>query len=94
MGKYVGITLVVGVLAIATYFIFESTSQTTEECAGDWTDNFNPACWVAGATTTVTNELNKVLLILGAVAVIVVGLLAFGPSTGHIAGAASKIALL
>lgn len=92
--KTAGIILVVGVLGIGVYLVINSTSKTTNECAGDWTDNFNPACWIAATSNTVTSEINTALLIVGAVVVLVIALLAFGPSTGHIAGAAGKFALL
>ena len=82
------IIVAVGVLAIAGYFIYNATQNAA--CAGDWTDYFNPACWLSGATS----ELNTILIIVALVIVLVIGLLAFGPQTSHIAGAAGRFAVL
>ena len=89
----------VGVVVIGGYFVYKSISapvqQQTTGCSGDWTDYINPGCWYSGLTTglsnevnTATNEINTILIILAVVAVLLVGLLAFGPQTAHIAGAA------
>jgi predicted permease len=89
---------VVGAIAIGGYFIYQSTSQPTDQtgsdCAGDWTDYFNPLCWASGLGASVsnaadqaTNEINTVLIIVAVFIVVIVGLLAFGPQTGTLAGA-------
>lgn len=98
--KKLELTLVVGVVAIAGYFIYKAISQPTDvtssSCAGDWTDYINPACWVGGVFSTVsnevntaTNEINIILIVVGLVVVAVVGLLAFGPGTKHLVGLAA-----
>jgi hypothetical protein len=87
VNKTVGIVLVVGVLAIAAYFIISSTSASSSECSGDWTDYFNPACYAAA----ISDEFNTVLIIVAVAVVLIVGLLAFGPSTQHLAGAAALL---
>lgn len=100
--KYPEIILIAGALIIGGYFVYQATSQPTSqsssECAGDWTDYFNPACWFGGLSATLsneantaTNELNTILIILGLVAVLVVGFLAFGPQTSHIARTAGLV---
>lgn len=102
---YVPLLLVGGIVVAGGYLIYQSTSQPTDETGGycnqDWTDYFNPLCWASGAAATaqntensISNELNTVLLILGAIVVLIVALLAFGPQTSHIAGAASRFAIL
>jgi hypothetical protein len=91
--NYPAIILAIGALIIGGYFVYRSTSQTSSACSGDWTDYFNPACIVGSASAQFTNELNTVLIILGLVVVLVIGLLAFGPQTGHIAKGASAFAL-
>lgn len=94
MNKYVGITLAVGVVAIGAYFVINSTRAQTSECAGDWTDAINPACWVQSGVTTATSEINTILIILAVVVILVVGLLAFGPQTQHIARGATALAVV
>jgi len=105
MKNYLPVILAGGIVVAGGYLIYQSTSQPTDETGGycnqDWTDYFNPLCWFSGLTASaqntensITNELNTVLLILGAIVVLVVALLAFGPQTSHIAGAASRFALL
>lgn len=91
MTQWGSVALIVGVLAIAAYFVVNATDQTTD-CSG--ISAFNPACWLSSITNTATNELNTVLIILGLVIVLVIGLLAFGPQTGHIARGASALAVL
>lgn len=92
--NYPALILVAGALIIGGYLVYHSTSATPGACSGDWTDYINPACILETATTTVTNEANTLLIILGLIAVAVVGLLAFGPSTQHIARGASALAVL
>jgi hypothetical protein len=87
--KYAGIALLVGVLALAAYLVINSTSQKPSECAGDWTDYVNPLCLLSTYSTAATNELNTILIIVAAVVVAVIGLLAFGPQTQHIASGVS-----
>jgi hypothetical protein len=87
------IVFVVGVLAIAGYFIYNSTSQTPSSCAGDWTDYFNPFCIFGNIASNAENEVNTLVIIVALVIVAVIGFLAFGPQTGAIAGAAGKFAL-
>lgn len=87
--NYPAIILAVGALIIGGYFVYRATSQTSSACSGDWTDYFNPACILGNAASQVSNELNTILIILGLVVVLVIGLLAFGPSTQHIARGAS-----
>jgi ABC-type phosphate/phosphonate transport system permease subunit len=78
---------VVGAVAIGAYFVINSTTaQTGSACSGDWTDYVNPACALENVASRATSEINTILLILAVVVVAVVGLLAFGPSTGHLAG--------
>lgn len=102
--KYVGPIVAVGAVGIVGYFVYKATSHPTnassDYCSGDWTDYVNPACWIGGLTSsasnaeaTISNELNTVLLIIGAIVVIVIALLAFGPQTGHIARGVSGLAL-
>jgi hypothetical protein len=93
VNKYVGIVAVVGVVAIGAYFVIHSTSQQTSECAGDWTDAINPACWVQAGTSAATSEINTILIILAVVVILVVGLLAFGPQTSHIARGVGALAV-
>jgi hypothetical protein len=92
--------LLVGGIAVGAYFVINAVSQPTQQtgsfCNGDWTDYFNPLCWVSalGASSsntidTATNEANTVLIIVAVVVVLVVGLLAFGTQTPHIAKAVS-----
>jgi len=89
--KTAGIVLVVGVLAIGAYIVVTSTSGSTSSyCSGDWTDYFNPLCWGGNLLSGVTSEINTILIIVAAVIIIVVGLLAFGPSSGAVAGHAAK----
>jgi hypothetical protein len=76
------IVVAVGVLAIAGYFIYQATSESSDCDTGTWTD-YLPNCWFSG----VTSEINTVLIIVALVVVLVVGLLAFGPQTGHLAKA-------
>jgi Na+/H+ antiporter NhaC len=78
------IILLVGVVAIAGYFIYNSTSQASSSCSGDWTDYFNPLCWFGNAVDNAENEVNRILIIVALVIVAVVGFLAFGPQTGHL----------
>lgn len=89
---------IVGGIAIAGYFVYQATSQPTNQtgsdCAGDWTDYFNPLCWASGVGASLsneadqaTNEINTVLIIVAVFIVVIVGLLAFGPQTGTLAGA-------
>jgi hypothetical protein len=92
--KYVGITVAVGTLALIGYFLYKSTNTTASACSGAWYDSINPACLLEGATAQVSNELNTVLIILGVLVAVVVGLLAFGPSTQHIARGAGALATL
>jgi cytochrome bd-type quinol oxidase subunit 2 len=103
--RYAGLALAVGVVALGAYLVINATSKPTEQtssaCAGDWTDYINPACIIGGVTSTASNaanmaanELNTILIILAVVAVAVVGLLAFGPQTGHIARGAGALAVL
>jgi hypothetical protein len=92
--NYTGIAIVIGALAIAAYFVVNATDQTPSLCSGNWTDYFNPICWASSADSAASNELNTVLIILAFVVVAVVGLLAFGPQTGHIARAAAPLAIL
>lgn len=94
MNKYVGIVAVVGIVGIAAYFVISSTSTKSTECAGDWTDSLNPACWVQSGVSAATGEINTILIILAVVVVLVVGLLAFGPQTQHIARGAGALAVL
>ena len=92
--KYAPLVLIVGLLAIAGYVVYTATSQIPSECAGDWTDYVNPFCWFGSASSAATNELNLALLIVGGFIVIIVGLLAFGPQTQHIARGAGALAVL
>jgi len=94
VNKYVGITLAVGVVAIGAYFVIHATQTQTSECSGDWTDALNPACWVQSGVSTATSEINTILIILAVVIILVVGLLAFGPQTQHIAKGAGALAVL
>jgi len=94
---------VIGAVGIAAYFIVSAVNAPTEQTGtcdfSNWYDYVNPVCLfsnldakVSNATNTVTNELNTVLIIVGVVVVLVIGLLAFGPSTEHIArGAAAFV---
>jgi ABC-type antimicrobial peptide transport system permease subunit len=90
------IALGAGVVLVGGYFVYKATSLPTEQvasaCSDDWTDAFNPACWaskadagLSNAANTFSNELNTVLIILAVVVVLVIGLLAFGPGTEHLA---------
>jgi hypothetical protein len=76
MMQTVWIIGIVGLLAVSAYFIINATS-TGSDCTGTWTDLFNPSCWAAAGSA----EINTILIILAAVVIIVVGLVAFGPST-------------
>ena len=88
--------IVGGVVLVGGYFVYKAISKPTDitsgSCAGDWTDYINPACWYGGASAEIanasnafTNELNTILIIVGLVVVAIIGLLAFGPQTEHIA---------
>ena len=92
--KWPELILVAGALLIAGYFVYNSTSQESQFCNGNWTDYFNPLCWASSSYTAGTNELNTLVIIIGVVAVLVVALLAFGPQTGHIAHTAGALAVL
>ena len=92
--NYPALILVIGALIIGGYFVYNSTSQSSSACGGTWTDYINPSCWLGNAVDATTNEINTVLIILALVVVAVVGLLAFGPQTGHIARGASALAVL
>jgi hypothetical protein len=86
------IVIAVGVLAIAAYFIYNATQSSGDSssagCSGiAWIDAVNPFCYVSEAASGVSNEVNTILIILALVVVLVVGLLAFGPQTQHIARA-------
>ncbi len=85
------ILVAVGVLAIAGYFIYNATQSSDESSAGctgiSWIDAVNPFCYLSQAASGVTNEVNTILIIVALVVVLVVGLLAFGPQTGHLAKA-------
>lgn len=94
MSNAATITLIVGALAIAGYFLYRSVSSTSSECNGTWTDYINPLCIAGSAASQATNEINTVLIIVVLGVVLIVGLLAFGPSTAHIANAAGKFAIL
>lgn len=86
-----GIVLVVGVLGLAAYVVVTSTSGSTSSyCSGGLTDYINPLCWGSNLLTGVASELNTILIILAAVVIIVIALLAFGPSSGAVAGHAVK----
>lgn len=103
--KTVPLLLIGGAVVIGGYFVYQSisrpTDQTSSYCSGDWTDAINPACWLGGiqdeesdAVNTATNEINTILIVLAVVVILVVGLLAFGPQTQHIARGASALAVL
>jgi hypothetical protein len=82
---YVWLTLAVGVVAIAGYFIYNATQSN--ECTGSFTDYFNPACLFSG----VTSEVNTLIIVIAVVIIAVVAILAFGSQTSHLttlAGAA------
>lgn len=91
MTRWGSVAVIIGALAIAAYFVVNSTDQSTD-CSG--ISAFNPACWLSSITNTVTNEANTILIIVALVIVVVVGLLAFGPQTQHIARGASALAVL
>jgi hypothetical protein len=84
LDRTVQIVLAVGVLAIAGYFIYNAT-QSGSACSGGIFDAINPACLLSG----VSSEVNTLIIVLGVIIVLVVGLLAFGTQTGHLAGAAT-----
>jgi hypothetical protein len=103
--KTVPLLLIGGAVVVGGYFVYKAVSQPTDQssdyCTGDWTDAINPLCWLGGVQdeasntiNTATNEVNTVLIILGVVLVLVIGLLAFGPQTQHIARGASALAVL
>jgi hypothetical protein len=85
------IVVAVGVLAIAGYFIYNATQPSGNSSAGctgvDWLDAINPFCYASEAASGISSEVNTVLIVLALVVVLVVGLLAFGPQTGHLAKA-------
>lgn len=83
MEKTTGIILAVGLVAVAGYFLVNATSSTATECNGDWTDYFNPVCWVSSASAYASNEINTILIILGVVVVLVIALIAFGPQSSR-----------
>lgn len=84
MDRNVQLVLAVGVVAIAGYFIYQAT-QNSSACSGGVTDYFNPYCWFSG----VASEANTLIIVIAVVIVLVIGLLAFGTQTGHLAGAAT-----
>jgi hypothetical protein len=103
--KYLVPVALVGVVAVGGYFVYKAisqpTNQTASACSGDWTDYLNPACILGGvassasnAANTLTNEVNTILIILAIMIILVVGLLAFGPQTQHIARGAGALAVL
>jgi len=94
MNKTVLIIGAVGVVAIGGYFVYNAVSQHNTECAGDWTDNINPACLLESAGNFAKSEVNTILIIISLVIVLVVALLAFGPGTEHIASATRSLAVL
>lgn len=79
--------LAVGVLAVAAYFIVRATSNTASSCSGDWSDWFNPACILQSTVAGAENEVNTLVIIVVVGLIVIVGLLAFGSSSGAIAGA-------
>ncbi len=98
-GQITGIVVVGGAVLLAGYFVVNSTDQTSEYCSGStglpsWTDLVNPICWYSSSANATSNELNTILIILAIVIIAVVGLLAFGPQTGHIARATSALAIV
>lgn len=103
--KYGGLIVAGGALAVAGYFVYNATSQPTNQ-SGDcdysnWYDYINPVCLLSSGSATVsnsenaaTNEINIVLIIVAALIALVIGLLAFGPQTQHLARGASALAVL
>ena len=90
MNKTVAIVATVGILGIGAYFVYNSTSQQSQFCNGNWTDYVNPLCWLSSSYTAGTNEFNAILIILATLIVLVVALFAFGPQTPHLAKAAGS----
>jgi hypothetical protein len=84
--NYPALIVAVGVVGIGAYLVINSTSQSGGSCA--W---YDIACQLGSAADTATNEINTILIILGLIVVAVIGLLAFGPSTQHLAGAAALL---
>jgi hypothetical protein len=80
-----------GIVGIGAYFVINSTSNNSSDCSG--IEAINPFCYVQSLLGSAENEVNTVLIIVGLVIVLVVGLLAFGPQTGSIAGAVGKFGL-
>lgn len=88
------IVLLTGVLAVAAYFVINSTSSgTSSACAGNWTDYINPLCILGNSVNNAENEVNTILIIVALVIVAVIGFLAFGPQSAAVAGHAAKFAL-
>jgi hypothetical protein len=92
-----GIAGIIGVLAIAGYFVYQATSaptnQVSSSCNGDWTDNINPACLLGGLVSSssntinsATNEINVIVIIIAVTVLIVVAVLAFSPNGASLAG--------
>lgn len=93
-----------GGVAIVGYFVYSATSAPTNNTAtgcDGFFGSLNPACFLSGILATdanaadaVTNEVNTILIIVAVVIVLIVGFLAFGPETEHIAKSAASLAVL
>jgi hypothetical protein len=84
--NYPALILAVGVVGIGAYLVINSTSQSAGSCA--W---YDLPCQLASVADQATNEINTALIIIGLIVVAIIGLLAFGPSTQHLAGAAALL---
>lgn len=77
---------VVGVLAVAAYFLVGATSNTSSSCTGGALDSINPLCWIGSIVDNAENELNTVVIIILLAVLALVALVLFSPNTVGILG--------
>ena len=77
---------IVGVLAVASYFLVNATANTSSSCTGGILDYINPFCIVGSAIDNAENELNSVVIIILLAVVALVALILFSPNTVGILG--------
>jgi hypothetical protein len=77
---------IVGVLAVASYFLVNATSNTSSSCTGGLLDYVNPFCIIGSIVDNAENELNTVVIIILLAVIALVALILFSPNTVGILG--------